>query len=51
MSFVTLFPVNYTVMVEEDIPIDTELIRVSARDADSGERGYISYSLSGSMVC
>lgn len=38
-------------MVEEDAPIDAELIRISATDADSGERGTLSYSLSDSMVC
>ena len=37
-------------MVDEDITIGTELIRVVATDADSGERGAITFSLSGFQV-
>ena len=50
---VTLFsPLSaaYSVVVYENVTIGAELIRVVASDADSGERGSIRYTLSGSEV-
>ena len=37
-------------MVYENVTIGTELIRVVANDADSGERGSVRFTLSGSEV-
>ena len=37
-------------MVDEDITIGTEVIRITASDADSGIRGRISYGFSGFEV-
>ena len=37
-------------MVNEDVTTGTEIIRVVATDADSGERGAILFSLSGPQV-
>ena len=37
---------NAVVAVEENMPVDTEIYRVSAYDPDSGDNGYISYSIS-----
>lgn len=48
--FAMSFLANYTVMVDEDATIGAEVIRVIATDADSGERGAISFSQSGYMV-
>ena len=36
--------------VAEDVTVGTELTRVVATDADSGDRGAITFSLSGSQV-
>lgn len=41
---------NYSVMVNEDITIGTEVIRITASDADSGIRGRISYGFYGFEV-
>ena len=41
---------NYSVTIAEDVTTGTELIRVVATDADSGERSAITFSLSGPKV-
>ena len=41
---------NYSVMVHENVTTGAELIRVVASDADSGERGTVTFSLSGPQV-
>ena len=45
-----LFPAAYSVMVDENVTTGAELIRVAASDADSGERGSIRFTLSGTGV-
>ena len=40
----------YSVNVYENVTIGAELIRVVASDADSGERGSVRYTLSGTQV-